>query len=114
MYILGLWDGHDSGAALLDESSIIFAANEERYTKRKLEVAFPYHSIRAALRHAGLKPSDIDAVAFPTTELTKTLSRIFPWQKESYYIAFRRLPECKLDSAGASYHYARRELGPEL
>lgn len=89
MYILGLWDGHDSGAALIDGSKIIFAANEERFTKRKLEVKFPYNSIKAALDYAGIGPGDVETVSFPTTEFTKTLSRIFPFQKEAYY-KFRR------------------------
>ncbi|MDE1824237.1 MAG: hypothetical protein KGI00_01470 [Candidatus Micrarchaeota archaeon] len=89
MYILGVWDGHDSGAALIEDDKIIFAANEERYTKRKLEVKFPYNSIINALEYARIKPSDVSVVAFPTIEFTKTLSRIFPQQKESYY-RFRR------------------------
>ena len=90
MYILGVWDGHDSGAALLDGNKIVFAANEERFTKRKLEVKFPENSIKAALDYAGIKPSDIDTVAFPTTELTKTLERIMPYSKEYYYMYRRR------------------------
>ncbi len=89
MYILGVWDGHDSGSALICDDKILFASNEERYTKRKLEVAFPYNSIKAAIKYAGIKPSDISLVAFPTTEITKTVSRIFPFQKEAYY-RFRR------------------------
>ncbi|VVB77120.1 Uncharacterised protein [uncultured archaeon] len=89
MYILGLWDGHDSGAALLEDDKIVFASNEERYTKRKLEIKFPYNSINAALSYAGIKPADVDAVAFPTTEFAKTLSRVFPQQQEAYY-KFRR------------------------
>ncbi len=89
MYILGIWDGHDSGAALINGDRIIYAANEERFTKRKLEIQFPYHAITAALAYANLKPSDIEVVAFPTLELTKTISRVFPAQKEAYY-KFRR------------------------
>jgi carbamoyltransferase len=89
MYILGLWDGHDSGAALIRDNEIIFASNEERYTKRKLEVSFPYNSINAALKYEGIRPRDIEIVAFPTTDFAKTVSRIFPFQKESYY-KFRR------------------------
>ncbi|MGC8652070.1 MAG: carbamoyltransferase C-terminal domain-containing protein [Candidatus Micrarchaeia archaeon] len=89
MYILGVWDGHDSGAALIDDKRIIYAANEERFTKRKLEVNFPFNAINAALRFAGLKPADIGHVAFTTTELTKTLERIMPYSKE-YYYQFRR------------------------
>jgi len=89
MYVLGLWDGHDAGAALLEDNKIIFASNEERYTRRKLELKFPCNSIKAALSYADLKPSDIEVVAFPTTELTKTLGRILPYQKEVHY-RFRR------------------------
>lgn len=105
MNILGIWDGHDSGAALLSDGKIVFASNEERYTKRKLEVSFPKNSIRHALAYAGIKPSDIDVVAFPTTELTKTASRIFPSQKESYY-AFRRRKMLK-PRTDSIRHYAK-------
>ena len=89
MYVLGLWDGHDSGAALIRDSEIVYAANEERFTKRKLEVNFPYNSVAAALKYADIKPTDVGHVAFTTTELTKTLERLFPRMKESYY-TFRR------------------------
>lgn len=89
MYVLGLWDGHDAGAALLEDDKIVFASNEERYTKRKLEIKFPYNSITAALSYAGIKPEDVGTVAFPTVEFAKTFSRIFPYQQEVYY-RFRR------------------------
>ncbi len=89
MYILGLWDGHDAGAALLEDDRILFASNEERYTKRKLEIKFPYNSIVAALSYANLKPSEIETIAFPTAEFAKTASRLLPYQQESYY-RFRR------------------------
>ncbi len=108
MYILGVWDGHDSGAALIDGKKIIFASNEERFTKRKLEVSFPYKSINAALAYAGIKPKDIDVVAFPTTEFTKTLSRVFPGQKESYY-AFRRRKMLR-PRAEMLMHYAKYSM----
>ena len=89
MYILGLWDGHDAGAALLEDDKILFASNEERYTKRKLEIKFPYNSIAAALSYAGIRPKDVETIAFPTVEFAKTASRILPYQQEVYY-RFRR------------------------
>ena len=113
MYILGVWDGHDSGAALIHDDRILFASNEERYTKRKLEVKFPHNSINAALRHAGIKASDVDVVAFPTTDLSKTVSRIFPMQKESYY-RFRRRKMLKPRAEGLMHYtkYAMTSVGP--
>ena len=40
MYILGIWDGHDSGAAIIKGNEILAAINEERLTRRKLEIIF--------------------------------------------------------------------------
>ncbi|MCL4381695.1 hypothetical protein M1614_01820 [Candidatus Marsarchaeota archaeon] len=90
MYILGIWDGHDAGATLVEDNKVIFAANEERFTKRKLEVNFPKHSIEAALRYAKIKPDDIEHIAFSTTEFAKTIERMFPKMRENYYIFRRR------------------------
>ena len=89
MRILGIWDGHESGAALVEDKRIIYAANEERFTRRKMEIKFPYNSIKAALDYAKIGPGDIEHVAYTTTELTKTLERIMPYSKE-YYYRFRR------------------------
>ena len=41
MKVLGIWDGHDAGAALIDDGHVVFAVNEERFTRRKLEIGFP-------------------------------------------------------------------------
>ncbi len=93
MYTLGIWDGHDSGAALIDDGKVIYAANEERFTKRKLEIKFPINSINAALAYANLKHGDIEEVAFTTTEISKTVERMLPHFKEQYYLFRRRKTE---------------------
>ncbi len=112
MRVLGIWDGHDSGAALVEDNEVVFAANEERYTRRKLEVNFPYNSIIATLYHAGLKPDDIDHIAFTTTEFTKTLERVFPRMKESYYqFRRRRIPRPKLEDLRHNLKYTMTPVG---
>ena len=63
MFILGIWDGHDSGVALLKDSNILFSINEERLSKRKLEVSFPEKSIEYSLNYSGLKKEDIKVIA---------------------------------------------------
>jgi carbamoyltransferase len=88
--ILGVWDGHDAGAALLVDGRLIFAINEERLTRRKLEIQFPARSIAAALTHAGLPPAAIDVVAISTSDPAKTITRWFPASKERYYAVRRR------------------------
>jgi carbamoyltransferase len=88
--ILGLWDGHDAGAALLQGGRVTFAINEERLSRRKLEVHFPSRSIAVTLAHAGLSASQIDIVAISTSDPAKTLGRWWPASKERYYAVRRR------------------------
>ena len=90
MNVLGIWDGHDSGAALLQEGRLRFAVNEERLSRRKLEVRFPTQSIEACLAHAGLNPKQIHIVAASTSDPAKTLSRWWSGSKERYYAVRRR------------------------
>jgi carbamoyltransferase len=88
--VLGIWDGHDSGAALLQEGLLRFAVNEERLTRRKLEVRFPTRSIEACLTYAGLTPEQVDVVALSTFDPAKTMGRWWRGTKERYYAVRRR------------------------
>jgi carbamoyltransferase len=88
--ILGVWDGHDCGAALIEDGELRVAINEERFSRRKLETKFPQLSVQACLRHAGLQPKDIDAVAYCTFDVSKTIRRLFPSIQENYYKVRRR------------------------
>jgi carbamoyltransferase len=90
MFILGIWDGHDSGITLLKDSKILFSINEERLSKRKLEVLFPEKSIEHSLNYLDLKKEDIKVIAASTTEFAKTLWRTFPFLKENFYLIRRR------------------------
>jgi len=65
MYILGLSAFyHDSAACLLRDGEIIAAAQEERFTRKKHDYAFPKNAINYCLREAGLSSSRLDYVAF--------------------------------------------------
>jgi carbamoyltransferase len=88
--VLGIWDGHDSGAALLQDGRLRFAVNEERFTRRKLEIHFPTRSVDACLTCAGLTPEQVDVVSFSTFDPAKTLGRWWPGTKEKYYAVRRR------------------------
>ncbi|MBF0557881.1 MAG: hypothetical protein HQL08_03775, partial [Nitrospirae bacterium] len=90
MYILGIWDGHDSGAAIVSDGRVLAAVNEERLSRRKLEVEFPERAITACLDLVGARPVDINHIAVSTADFSKTLTRIFPKLKEEYYQIRRR------------------------
>jgi carbamoyltransferase len=55
---------HDSAAALIEDGKVIFAAQEERYTRKKHDSSFPHQAIRSCLESTGTRPADLDFVAF--------------------------------------------------
>jgi len=113
MYILGIWDGHDSGAAIIKESEILVAINEERLTRRKLEINFPYKSIEACLGFLNLKPADISEIAISTSDPAKTLARVVPSTKEEYYLIRRRKKDLTfLNFQKKRFKYKLTELKP--
>jgi len=64
MIILGLNAYHgDSSAALISDGKIVAAAEEERFLRSKHWAGFPEQAIRYCLSEAGVKLSDIDAIA---------------------------------------------------
>lgn len=55
---------HDSAACLVRDGKIIAAAQEERFTRKKHDPAFPKNAVEYCLREGGIKISDVDFVAF--------------------------------------------------
>ena len=65
MYILGISAFyHDSAVCLVEDGDIIFAAQEERYTRKKHDSSFPINAIRDCLINSGITTKNIDYVAF--------------------------------------------------
>ena len=62
---------HDSAAALVDGGCVVAAAQEERFSRRKHDAAFPALAIAACLETAGWKASDLDCVVFYEKPLLK-------------------------------------------
>jgi carbamoyltransferase len=62
---------HDSAAALLVDGEIAAAAQEERFTRKKHDAAFPHCAITFCLEHTGITLSDIDLVVFYDKPLLK-------------------------------------------
>jgi carbamoyltransferase len=65
MHILGVSAFyHDSAAALIDDGRIMAAAQEERFTRKKHDPAFPHHAIAYCLEEAKVTADEIDHVVF--------------------------------------------------
>lgn len=70
MIILGVHCGHNSSAALMIDERLVGAVQEERFTRRKNQVAFPAQSIRHLVEaHLAGQPGRIDRVAFATKDV---------------------------------------------
>jgi carbamoyltransferase len=62
---------HDSAAALVIDGRIVAAAQEERFSRKKHDAAFPAAAVDYCLREAGLDRQQLDYVAFYDKPLTK-------------------------------------------
>jgi len=71
---------HDSAAAIVEDGKIIAAVQEERFTRKKHDSAFPKEAIRFCLKSSGISLNELDAVVFYDKPLLK-----FERLLETYY-----------------------------
>jgi len=65
VYILGISAYyHDAAACLLVDGQVIAAAQEERFTRKKHDSAFPNQAISYCLKEAGIAPHQVDYIVF--------------------------------------------------
>jgi len=62
---------HDSAAALVIDGEIVAAAQEERFSRKKHDYAFPAHAINYCLEEGRITPEDLDLVSFYDKPLLK-------------------------------------------
>lgn len=62
---------HDSAAAVTQNGTIVAAAQEERFTRKKHDRDFPLNAVQFCLQQAGLTLSDVDLVVFYETPSKK-------------------------------------------
>jgi len=71
-YILGISAFyHDSAACLLRDGTVVAAAQEERFTRKKGDAGFPQHAAQYCLKAAGIRPPDLAYVGFYDKPLLK-------------------------------------------
>ena len=84
---------HDSAACLVVDGRIAAAAQEERFTRKKHDAAFPTHAVAYCLKEAGLTAAQLSHVAFYEKPLVKferlleTYSSLAPRGWRSYLMA---------------------------
>ncbi|APR99995.1 carbamoyltransferase [Pajaroellobacter abortibovis] len=55
---------HDSAAALIEDGTIVAAAQEERFTRKKHDASFPFHALKYILQASGSTLHQIDHIAY--------------------------------------------------
>jgi carbamoyltransferase len=62
---------HDSAACLVEDGRIVAAAQEERFTRKKHDSAFPSHAVAYCLREGAVTARQLDLVGFYEKPLLK-------------------------------------------
>lgn len=71
-YILGISAFyHDSAAALIADGELVAAAQEERFSRKKHDPAFPAQAVAYCLQEAGIRLADVHSIVFYDKPLLK-------------------------------------------
>ncbi|MER5772185.1 carbamoyltransferase family protein [Streptomyces sp. NPDC001985] len=87
---------HDSAAALVADGTPVAAAQEERFSRRRHDPAFPERAVRACLREAGADLGDVAAVAYyedPVAKFRRVMATFAGIAPHGYPVFRDRLPE---------------------
>jgi len=94
MIILGLSGAlnHDASAALLIDGETVAAAEEERFLRDKhAKNCMPVESAKYCLKEAGIRPGDIDVVAFPYAPISLFARARWHYARRYWYAPDRAL-----------------------
>ena len=86
---------HDSAATVVIDGRVVAAAQEERFTRKKHDPAFPRNAIAACLGQANISPRDIDYVAFydkPFVKFERLLETYIAFAPRGFASFRRALP----------------------
>lgn len=77
MYILGIFNGHDSSAVLLKDGEVIAAAQEERFNRIKHYAGLPVRAVEFCLEKGKINSSEISYVAIPRLRNAPDIETLF-------------------------------------
>ncbi|HLD09250.1 MAG TPA: carbamoyltransferase N-terminal domain-containing protein, partial [Methylophilaceae bacterium] len=84
--------GHDASAAILLDGKIIAAAEEERFIRDKhAKNKFPYEAAKYCMKEAGIRPEQVDVVAFPYAEIPLSTNARWHYARRHWYAPDRAL-----------------------
>ncbi|MCH7883374.1 hypothetical protein IIA95_03085 [Patescibacteria group bacterium] len=113
MYILGVSAFyHDSASVLIKNGCIVYAIEEERFTRKKHDNRFPFRAINFCIKSEGISINDVDYIAYYEKPLLK-FERILKMFVETYPLSFKpflkSIPEWLTHKIKVD-HYFRKAL----
>src|SRR5262245_48332778 len=107
---------HDSAAALVRDGTIVAAAQEERFTRKKHDANFPEHAIEYCLKAASIEREQVDYVCFyekPLRKFERLLETYLSFAPSGFQSFRMALPLWLKERVWMSGHI-RRALGSKL
>src|SRR4029077_7403937 len=86
---------HDSAACLVRDGHVVAAAQEERFTRKKIDARFPVHAIRYTLRECGISLADLNYLVFydkPLIKLERLLETYFAFSPKGVKSSLAAMP----------------------
>ena len=68
--IIGVQIGSTSGCAVYEDGKVIYAASEERFTRKKNDSGYPINAINSAIKECHITSDMIEKIVLPTQNMT--------------------------------------------
>lgn len=76
MIVLGIYEGHNASACIMENGNVLAAIQEERLSRKKNQYGFPYNAVFECLSVSQKSIKDIDYVAVSSFDIPYSLSKI--------------------------------------
>jgi len=86
MRVLGIHDGHNASACLLEDGKILYCIQEERLTNKKNMSGLPVHSIKTILSLADIGIDDIEQIAVASEHCPLSFNVLESYRSQSNLI----------------------------
>lgn len=86
---------HDSAVAIIENGNVLFAAQEERFSRIKNDASFPVHALQFCLNESGFTFEEIDMIAFydkPFLKFERLLETYYAFAPKGYKSFAKAMP----------------------
>ena len=86
---------HDAAACLMKDGTVVAAAEEERFTRKKHDTSFPVNAVNYCLKEGSININQIDYMAFyekPLLKFERLLSQHLEMFPKSFWSFYKAIP----------------------